>query len=447
MVMEERSYQSGDYNVYSLSQLAEGLRFALYRSFPDQLWVKAEIAKLNIYAGSGHAYLDMVEKKDGKTQAQMRGIIWANDLSDIRRKFEDVTREQFREGLTILFSARVNFHEIYGFSLWISDVEPAFTLGEFSRLKVRTIERLQEEKLIDLNKQLGIPDIPLRIAVISAETSKGYLDFIKVIRQHPVPYRFEITLFPALLQGDKAVDSIRDQLKKIHDPSLSLSRVLGKGREESPLQGVWGYNPASSFDLVAIVRGGGDEIGLTCFDNYDLSRDICQFPLPIITGIGHSTNETVVEMVAARNKITPTEVGYYLLGLLDAVSDELDDMQLRIMEMTREIFAGKKIDLAGLSDTMIREVYSFVRQHRQQLEHTGENLSVHLYHLLGAHADQLAHMENQVRNLDPKRVLQRGFSLTYDQHGNILRDAGSVSAGDKISTELQSGTIQSTIDP
>jgi len=220
--------QSGDFTVYSLSQLAEGLRFAIYRSFPDQVWVQAEIAKLNIYPRSGHVYLDLVEKQAGATLAQMRGIIWANDFPEIREKFEKVTREPFREGLKVLFLARFNFHVTYGLSLWISDVEPSFTLGELSRVKTQTIERLRKEQLFDLNKQLSIPSLPLHIAVISAETSKGYLDFIQVIRQHNVPYRFDITLFPALLQGDRAVESIRERLKQIKGSRVEVqgSRIF-----------------------------------------------------------------------------------------------------------------------------------------------------------------------------------------------------------------------------
>ena len=394
-------------SIYSLSDLAEGIRFAIYRSFPDRFWVQAEIAKLNIYPRSGHAYLDLVEKEDGKTKSQMRGIIWADDFSDIQERFEEVTREPFREGLNVLFFARMNYHALYGFSLWISDVEPSFTLGELTRLKVQTIERLQKEELFDLNKQLPIPATPLRIAVISAETSKGYLDFLEVIKQHPIPYRFEITLFPALLQGDKAIDSIRGQLKVIS--GIQLSSI---------------QHPASSFDLLAIIRGGGDEIGLTCFDDYDLAREICQFPMPVITGIGHSTNETVVELVAAVNKITPTEVGYYLLSQLDEVTNNLDEMNLQVNVMTMGIVKARRAQVDGISDNLIRDAR----------------------HFFSSHTNRLNHIEQLVRNLDPKNILQRGFSLTYDQQGNILKDSQAVSSGDKITTELQSGTIQSTVD-
>ena len=434
--------------IYSLSDLAEGIRFAIYRSFPGQVWVQAEIAKLNIYPRSGHVYLDLVEKEDGATKSQMRGIIWANDFPAIRKRFEDVTRESFAEGLMILFLARINFHEVYGFSLWISDVEPSYTLGELTRAKEQTIERLKKEKVFDLNRQLSIAIAPLRIAVISAETSKGYLDFINVIKNHPAPYRFQLTLFPALLQGDKAIESIRNQLFKV-----SGSRFEGQA---SSIQHPASSNehratsiehPASSFDLLAIIRGGGDEIGLTCFNDYYMARDICRFRIPVITGIGHSTNETVVELVASLNKITPTEVAYYLLARLDKTVNELDDLNLQIDEMIREILAIEKGQIARLSEVLVRESHSFIHFHKQELEHSGANLSLHLHHFLSLRANRLDQLEQQVRGLDPKTVLRRGFSLTYNQRGNIIRDSGAVSAGDKIKTELHSGTIQSTIDP
>ena len=453
--------QNGDVTIYSLSQLAEGLRFAIYRTFPDQVWVQAEIAKLNIHSRSGHVYLDLVEKRDGATQAQMRGIIWVNDFQGIREKFEKVTGETFREGLKILFFCRLNFHATYGLSLWISSVEPSFTLGELSRVKRLTIERLRQEKLFDLNKQLPIPALPLRIAVISAETSKGYLDFLQVIRQHPIPYRFGITLFPAHLQGDKAVDSIREQLVKVQG-----SRVEGRGSRlksqdsrirkpisNHPVIQSYGYpasgigHLASVFDLVAIIRGGGDEIGLTCFDNYELARDICTFPLPVITGIGHSTNETVVEMVAALNRITPTEVAYDLLTRLDEAYKKLQEAETEIRDRIAGIFDLEQKRLSGFYEHLLSITSTFIHRHRSDLEHQVKTFRLLIRHLFSSQTAILSGLEGEIRHLDPKQVLQRGYSITYNHHGLMLKDASEVKAGEKILTELAKGTIKSTVDP
>jgi len=415
-------FQDEQDTIYSLSGLAEGLRFAIYHAFPDQVWVQAEIAKLNIYPRSGHVYLDLVEKEGSTTQAQMRGIIWANDYPAIRGKFETVTGEPFREGLKILFLARCNFHASYGFSLWISDVEPSFTLGELSRVKKLTIDWLHRDKLFDLNKQRPIPSLPLRIAVISAETSKGYLDFIQVIRQHNISYRFEITLFPALLQGDKAVESIREQLSGIR-------------------------HPVAGFDLVAIIRGGGDEIGLTCFDSYDLARDICTFPLPVITGIGHSTNETVVEMVAALNRITPTEVAYDLLARLDAAYEALAEAESELRTQVTWLLSERKEQLTRHSENLRSITLTLAGRQRSDLDHQGKTIRLLVNHLFSSRKAMLSGLEGQVSHLDPKKILQRGYSMTYDQQGRILKDASGVNAGEKIQTELAKGTIKSTVDP
>ncbi|MBE0647925.1 MAG: exodeoxyribonuclease VII large subunit [Bacteroidales bacterium] len=441
------------YSVYSLSKLAESLRMAIYRSFPEQVWVQAEIAKKNVYPRSGHVYLDLVEKSGGTTLAQMRGIIWANDYPAIQHNFEKVTGEPFREGLKILFLARFNFHATFGLSLWISEVEPSFTLGELSKVKGQTISRLHQENLFDLNKYLPIPSLPLRIAVISSETSKGYLDFIQVIRQHAIPYRFEITLFPALLQGDKAVASMREQLKIIgwtKDEGRGTRDEVGAGSEPSPTlhqMPIAGCQLPTVFDLVAIIRGGGDEIGLTCFDNYELAKDICTFPLPVVTGIGHSTNETVVEMVAALNRITPTEVAYDLLARLDSAYDQLIGSESTLGLLSKRILSGKTEQLFRYTEKLHSITHMFIGRQRGDLEHRGKTLRMLLTHLFSSRKSLLAGMESQVRSLDPKQVLKRGYSMTYDPHGRILKDASAVKAGDKILTELAKGTLKSTVDP
>lgn len=455
-------FQDEKYSVYSLSKLAEELRFAIYRTFPDQFWVQAEIAKMNIYPRSGHVYLDLVEKQNGTTQAQMRGIIWANDFPEISRKFELVTREPFREGLKVLFLARCNFHASFGFSLWISDLEPSFTLGELSRLKNLAIKQLHQDKIFDLNRQLPIPALPLRIAVISAETSKGYLDFLQVIHHHAVSYQFEITLFPALLQGDKAVESIREQLNEIKSSTFKVQgskdqgqsdRFKGRGKvEDCGLRAEDCPRPTAScqlptgFDLVAIIRGGGDEIGMTCFDNYELARDVCTFPLPVVTGIGHSTNETVVEMVAALNRITPTEVAYDLISRLDAVYDRLMDTETKLSILFTGLLSGKKERLYRISEILQSTTIDFVRRHHRDLGHQRKTLLIHLNHLFSLQKSTLSGAEDQIRQLDPKKILQRGYSLTYDEQGRIVKDASLVKAGDKIQTELAKGIIKSTVD-
>jgi len=278
---ETSSGQGSGPRIFSLSEFAFMVRDLFLEVFPSPVWIKAEIAKLNVYQQSGHCYLDLVEKQQNQTKAQFRAVIWANDFACVARKFSEVTREELQGGMNVLLLARPAFHPIYGLSLQVSDIEPSFTLGEMERQKQQSVRQLKAEGLFERNKLLPLPLLPLRLAVISAETSKGYADFLNIIENYPQHYRFIFRLFPALLQGDRAVESISQQLAAIFD------RV-------------------DEFDFVLIIRGGGDEIGMTCFDNLMLARTVCLSPLPVITGIGHSTNETVVELVAGRNKITPT---------------------------------------------------------------------------------------------------------------------------------------------
>ena len=197
---------------------------------------------------------------------------------------------------------------------------------------------------------------------------------------------------------------------------------------------------------MAIIRGGGDEIGLTCFDNYELARDICTFPLPVITGIGHSTNETVVEMVAALNRITPTEVAYDLLARLDAAYEALIEAEDELKRFVTWLLTEKKEQLSRYSENLQSIVRTFIRRQRSDLEHHGKTLRILVSHLFSSQKTMLEVLERQVSHLDPKKILQRGYSMTYDQEGRILKDASAVNAGDKIHTELAKGKIKSTVD-
>ncbi|HNS47622.1 MAG TPA: exodeoxyribonuclease VII large subunit, partial [Bacteroidales bacterium] len=246
-----------DRQIYSLHEVAEHIREALEAAFPDFYWIRAEIAKLNFYPKSGHCYVDLVEKRDKATRAEMRATIWASNYQMITTKFRQQTRENLRDGMMILFLASVSFHEVYGLSLNIIDVEPSFTVGEMAREKRMAIEILKKEGIFDHNRKLTLPLLPGRIALISVETSKGYHDFVTSIENNPYGYGFHYQLFPSLLQGEKAIVTMTEQLKNI-------SRRL------------------ADFDAVAIIRGGGGEVGLSAYDNYELARQVAAFPLPVI---------------------------------------------------------------------------------------------------------------------------------------------------------------------
>ncbi len=449
--------------VLSLSELANGLSRVVAAGFPGLLWIRAEVAKLNHYPESGHCYPALVEKEKGKILAEMRGTIWANDFLRINRNFLQVTREPLREGIHILFRARVSFHPVYGLSLQIADIDPTYTLGEMAREKLATIERLKKEGLFDLNRQLLFPALPKNIAVISVKTSKGFSDFISIIENNSREFTLTCVLFPALLQGDKAVESILGQLERIR-----------------------GYS--RYFDAVAIIRGGGGDVGLNCYDHYALASAVATFPIPVLTGIGHSTNETVVEMVAGKNLITPTDLGYFLIqqfqnfsarlaGLNSEIArfaaEILDEEKKRLEDEKRKVSRTARLSLneaQSVLELLSRDLgrYTVQRLHRGQLGIQEMNTRLRLQPMriltqaegqvvrqaqalesasrqaTANQAQRIARAESQVQALDPVNVLKRGYSITYLK-GKALKNASEAQPGEKITTRLASGTIDSEI--
>ncbi len=273
---------------FSLSQLAENFAAQIQKTYASKYWIRAEIGKLNHYPQSGHAYPQLLEKKDGAIIADLRGFIAKFTFQSINKQFKEVNGQPLQDGMQVLILCKLSYHPIYGLSLQISDIEPSYTLGEMARMRLEAIQKLKSAGLYDLNKSKQLPLLVQKLAIISVETSKGYHDFLEVISQGPFPNSINTTLFPALLQGDAAVNSIQKALSLIE------------------LQ-------QDKFDAVAIIRGGGGETGLDCYDHFSLAQSICHFPIPVLTGIGHATNNTVVEQVAYRHYLTPTHLAQSLV--------------------------------------------------------------------------------------------------------------------------------------
>jgi len=449
--------------IYSLLEISSGISRAISRAFPDYYWVKAEITKLNFYPKSGHCYPDLVEKHNGLIKAQIRANIWAGNYNKINQKFKLVTGEPLKDGLKILFLAKIGYHEHYGLALNILDIEPSFTLGEMAREKQLTIEKLKQEDLIEKNKKQHLPLLPKRVAVISVETSKGYSDFKNVLENNSWRYRFALSLFPALLQGDSAVSSISAQLNAI------VSR-----REE--------------FDVVAIIRGGGGDVGLNAYDNYHLAKTVALCPLPVITGIGHSTNLTVVQMVAFANKITPTEAGHFLVQQFHNFDVRLGNAETKmvrdVMEMlatekqhfsqvtkmfavhTRNLFSRHKTQwiylikrleqsgqgMLGKADEQLVSVVSHlkyqpvqkIRQERQQLESIQKLLGLHAEQSVQKANGRLRLLESKINLLKPENILKKGYSIST-VGGKVLKSAADAIPGNKMMTRLYEGEIESII--
>lgn len=426
----------------SLLDITKEIQSAILLKMNRYYWVKAEVAKLNYYRQSGHCYPQLVEKKENQVLAEMRATIWANDYQSITRKFRDATGEELAEGMTILCYARVNYHPVYGLSLQIADIDPSFTLGEMAKERIQTIQRLKKEGIWLQNKSLAMTSLPQRLAVISVDSSKGYHDFRNIIDQNPWKYSFFIMLFPALLQGDKAVESIGKQL----DTIAAVHH---------------------HFDAVLIIRGGGGDVGLNCFDHYDLASRVAKFPVPVISGIGHSTNETIVEMVSHTNSITPTDLAYGLLQHFHNFSVRLEELASTVCKEPEEILIQefRRLDeavvrvagtarlfgerhAAHLQQIITSATLGPLRKISIQTERVAsveQKIPASLTHQFAGWKAQLSLLESKTSLLDPSNVLQRGYSIARI-NGKALRSTEGLSPGDRIEITLHKGVIETIAD-
>ncbi len=427
--------------IFTLSEVLRSVQKTLAARYTTAFWVKAEMNKLNFYKHSGHCYPELVEKSDGKIMAEIRALLWNSDYVRINQKFQRLLKEPLRDGIKILFSARLQFDPKYGLSLHILDIDPSFTLGDLEREKQETIERLKTENLYFKNKETLLPILPHRIAVISVETSKGYADFLNVMRGNKKGYRFFHMLFPSLLQGDRAAISIMNQLKRIR-------KVL------------------DYFDVVTIIRGGGGEVGLTCYNDYDLAKMICEFPIPVITGIGHATNETVAEMVAYANAITPTKLAEMLLQRIDDFARPVAEAESRITELAQSILKENRTSfhatlrlfrsiqdkalmthrnaLHQSSRSIAQHASYFFVKSSEQVKMVSRDVSIHSGYLVRNEKRQLENLEKNISMLHPENILKRGFSITRFK-GKSVTGTALLKEGDQVETELANGIISSTI--
>lgn len=449
---------------YSLSELAGSLSSQIKKTYSKSYWITAEISKLNYYPQSGHCYPQLVEKKNGKIVADFKGFILKSRYQYIRTKFLETTGKEPGDGMQILFRCSVGFHAVYGLSLDIEDIEPSYTLGEMARMRVEAIQKLKAEGIFDRNKSLYLPLLVQNVAVISVETSKGYLDFKNVLAASPFPNSIKTRLFPALLQGDAAVASIIGALTKIEQTNID-------------------------FDAVVIIRGGGGETGLDCYDNYLLARNVSLFHIPILTGIGHATNLTVVEQVAYKNLITPTDLarnlvqnfidfaariqnvkrslvnfrkGWFELTLnqLDAranqlslaINDTLDNRRNHIRRSANQLNNGvenalmeAKISINHRMPIRLKnEAKSLIESSKRRVNIQPAALSqTAALRIKDAHTN-LKYIDAKLQLLDPVNTLKRGFSITT-VNGKTLRNADEATSGAELETHLWKGSVKSIV--
>lgn len=327
--------------------------------------------------------------------------------------------EPLKDGIKILFLARITFDTQHGLALRMIDIDPAFTLGDLEIEKQETIQRLTKEGIFSRNTMLPLPLLPQRIAIVSVETSKGYADFTKVLDTNPWGYKFFHLLFPSLLQGEKAIESIRHQLSRI-------KKVI------------------AHFDVVAIIRGGGGDIGLSCYNNYELAKEIALFPIPVITGIGHATNETVVEMIAYSNAITPTKIAEYLIQKFHNFAVPLQKAEEKISAKAARIIDDEKYRLASTVKLFRSVTANILAGNRSQVKNYIRLIQQQTGFLIKNEKATLAAMEKNVMNMSLQNVLKRGFSITL-KNRKVIRNSSEVQPGDSIETLVYDGTIGSVV--
>ncbi len=425
--------------LYELNSL---VRQTIEIGLPKSYWVEAEISELR--ENGGHCYLELIEKdkRYNTPIAKASARCWRQTWGMVKPYFENTTGQQLRAGMKVLIEVYAQFHEAYGFSWIISDIDPNYTLGDMARKRQEIIKRLKEEGVFDLNKQLDLPLFSQRIAVISSKSAAGYGDFANQLYGNQYGYYFEAELFAATMQGEDVERSIIKALNAINDR-------------------------CDDFDCVVIIRGGGATSDMSGFDALELAENVANFPLPIITGIGHDRDECILDMVSHTRVKTPTAAAALLIDNLHTAERRIDDARQRIANLTSRKMEVEKLRLSRLAERLPALFGSVKDKQEARLDilqerlfrlaeirlSNGENIvgqlekkiSLTAEHLLMVEKHRLELLEGRAQNLDPQLLLRRGYSITL-VGGKALRDPSQVKQGDKIETRLEKGTIISTID-
>lgn len=404
----------------SLSGLLKQVRGALQKELPDQYWVVAEILELQ---ERRHCYLELIEKseEDESLLARIRATIWASRYAMLRPYFETSTGTRLKSGIKILCRVSVEFHTLYGLSLNITDIDPSYTLGDLARKKQEVIARLRKEGVFDMNRELPFPLVPQRIAVISSETAAGYGDFMESIKNNRHGFHFHTSLFPAVLQGDEAPSSITSAMEMI-------------------------YESESEYDCVVLIRGGGSRSDLESFNHYDLAYYITQFPLPVITGIGHERDESVADMVARHGLKTPTAVAEFLVDQLLAFEFRLSGYLDRLSDSVKSRVQNDLTLLERYRGDLIHLSKGLIQKKAEQLGQWDVLLRRELDTFLERKRDHLALLNKSLDLVDPRNILKRGYSMTLHK-GRVISSSEKVVAGDLLETRLYKGSIMSKVEP
>lgn len=389
---------------FSLRQLNLMVRDAIEMQLPDEYWVEAELSECR--ERGGHCYMELIEKDEQTNTpiARASAKCWRQTWQMVQPHFEHVTGQPLHAGLKVLLRVYAQFHETFGFSWIVTDIDPTYTIGDMARRRQEIIRQLKEEGVFDLQRELHIPMFAQHIAVISAAGAAGYGDFVHQLEDNDYGFKFDVQLFPAIMQGEQVEQSIIAALNKIYEANALVG------------------SPTDRFDCVVIIRGGGATADLSGFDTLALAENVAQFPLPIITGIGHDRDENILDMVSNTRVKTPTAAAALLIDNLLQVLTRIDSAQQRLTTAISQRFANQKERLSSMQTiipVLVQRILSNAK-HRLEL------------------------LELQLQGYDPQLLLRRGYSITL-HNGRAVRDPKQLKAGDEIETRVEHGSIISTV--
>jgi exodeoxyribonuclease VII large subunit len=468
----------------TLSELNEQIKETLVNAFPASVWVIAEVSELKENR-NGHCYLELIEKQGAEIVARSRATIWSYTYRMLKPYFETTTGQFFTQGIKILVQVSVEYHPSFGLSLNIKDIDPIYTVGDMAMQRKEIINRLQAEGVFEMNKELQLPLVPQKIAVISSATAAGFQDFMNQLENNGFGFKFYTKLFQATMQGSDTVRSIINALERV-------------------------YEYEDFFDAVVIIRGGGATADLSSFDNYDLAFNITQFPLPIITGIGHEKDDTIIDLVAHTRMKTPTAVAEFLIKGMERFYDRMLEMENGIVQLTRDLIEAHKNELAQAATNLDYAVTGFISKNQTQLTKKGNQLQrvvkqfsfqkehelnrlnhnikskvlllfaisktnlaqkqrnlkqvvkgsilkqksvlVQYRNLLENQSKRMIFKEqerihfhqNTARLINPENVLKRGYTLTLKE-GRIIKSTNQLNINEEIETRFADGSVQSKI--
>lgn len=405
----------------SLYELNRLVRRAVERNLPEEYWLRAELSDVRCNA-AGHCYLEFIQKdqQGNNLIAKARGTIWGNIFRIMKPYFERETGQAFVSGIKVLVKVTVCFHELYGYSLTVTDIDPSYTVGDIARCRREILLQLEEEGVLTLNKELALPLLANRIAVISSATAAGYGDFCDQLARNDARFRFHTRLFPAIMQGEKVEESILAALDSI-------------------------YAQYERWDAVVIIRGGGATSDLSGFDTYLLAASCAQFPLPIITGIGHERDDTVIDCVAHTRVKTPTAAAEFLINHSRAAAEQLEHHAVRIAEAANRKMELEKSRLDKLLTGLPVQLNLYCLRAGHALSDLDQRMRNALSSRLLREQHRVELAEQQIRSASPEQQLKRGYSIVR-KDGHAITDPGQVKPGDRLTVCLWKGEIQVSVD-